>query len=176
MSRYPIYAQKKIVLDAEQLELAGASPNSITYNNSRVLTGGTDPTKTSIANISGITVAGGVAVVVNGSGLLGTVVSSKKRKREIENLPKAEFEKLYLLTPKRFKMNEDETNEIHYGLIAEEVDEIMKECCIYDENGAVTNVQYHKFTAPLISIVQDHNKKILQLESEIQQLKEQLKQ
>ena len=84
MSRYPIYAQKKIVLDAEQLELAGASPNSITYNNSRVLTGGTDPTKTSIANISGITVAGGVAVVVNGSGLLGTVVSSKKRKREIE--------------------------------------------------------------------------------------------
>ena len=45
-------------------------------------------TNTFIAGISGVTVAGGVGVVVDANGHLGTVVSSKRFKEEIKSMDK----------------------------------------------------------------------------------------
>ncbi len=174
MSTYPIYAQKEVVIDSEELNFFGADADSITFNGDRVLTGGDEPLQVSIAQIYGVTSAGATAVVINSAGKLGTVVSSRKRKREIADIDRVDYEKLYALKPKKFKMIDDESNEIHYGLIAEEVDEVMKECCLYNPDGSLSTVQYQKFTGPLISLAQDHAQKIAKLEAELEALKQSL--
>ena len=70
-------------------------------NTIRIGTAGTQ-TNTFIAGISGVTVAGGVAVIVDANGHLGTVVSSARFKDEIKPMDKAS-EAILALKPVTFR-------------------------------------------------------------------------
>jgi hypothetical protein len=91
-------------------------------NTVRIGTVGTH-TSTFIAGISGVTVAGGVGVIVDTNGQLGTVVSSKRFKEEIKPMEKAS-EAIYSLKPVtfRYKQELDPEGILQFGLVAEEVE------------------------------------------------------
>ncbi len=83
---------------------------------------------TFIAGISGTTVAGGVGVVIDSDGHLGTLTSSKRFKEQIKPMDKAS-EAIFALEPVTFhyKHELDPNGIPQFGLIAEEVAEVDPE-------------------------------------------------
>ena len=77
-------------------------------------------TNTYIAGVSGVTVAGGVGVIVGTHGKLGTVVSSERFKDAIKPMDKAS-EAILSLKPVtfRYKQELDRTGTSQFGLVAE---------------------------------------------------------
>ncbi len=120
-----------------------------------------------IRGINGVTVAGATAAVINASGQLGTTVSSRKRKREIEAIPKEDYYRILGIETKRFKMVDDRSDEVYYGAIAEEVVEKIPEMVVLDDEKNPVSIQYEKFIAPLIALVQEQQKRIDTLEMSI---------
>src|SRR5439155_851200 len=88
----------------------------------RIGTKGTQ-THTLIAGISGVTVAGGVGVIIDTNGKLGTVVSSERFKDEVKPMDKAS-EAILALKPVtfRYKQEIDPEGIPQFGLVAEQVD------------------------------------------------------
>jgi hypothetical protein len=78
---------------------------------------------TFIAGISGVTVAGGVAVVIDANGQLGTTTSSARYKQGIKSMDKAS-EAILALKPVtfRYKKELDHKGIPQFGLVAEEVE------------------------------------------------------
>lgn len=85
-----------------------------------------------IAGISGATSTAGIPVLINTSGVLGTTTSSRRFKKDIIDLPNTVVDNLYKLSVRQFKYIEDEQQEIQYGLIAEEVADVMPELVVYE--------------------------------------------
>ena len=90
----------------------------------RIGTRGTH-TNTYIAGISGVTVPGGVGVIVGTNGKLGTVVSSARFKDEIKPMDKAS-EAILAMKPVtfRYKKELDPDGIPQFGLVAEEVEKV----------------------------------------------------
>lgn len=106
--------------------------------------------KTFVAAIAGVTVSSAAAVQINTStGQLGTVVSSRRFKDNIESIDESLSGKIYALNPVSFTYKNTEPEETEYGLIAEEVAEILPDFVIYDDNGDALTVKYQNFL-PLI--------------------------
>lgn len=122
--------------------------------------GNTDQVLCYVSGIYGVTSAGASAAVINSSGKLGTVVSSQKRKRDIEDIGSEEVGKFCRLQPKRFKMNDDPSGELHYGFIAEDVEMLMPDLVVKDEKGAPLTVQYQKLDALHVAAIQSMLKSI----------------
>src|SRR5439155_172439 len=82
-------------------------------------------TNTYIAGISGVTVAGGVGVMVDTNGHLGTVVSSARFKDDIHAMDSAS-EAILSLQPVtfRYKHELDPANIPQFGLVAEQVEKV----------------------------------------------------
>src|SRR5439155_24392422 len=80
---------------------------------------------TFIAGISGVTVAGGVGVIIDTSGHLGTVVSSARFKDRIKPMDKAS-EAILALQPVtfRYKHELDPDGIPQFGLVAEQVEKV----------------------------------------------------
>src|SRR5213596_2365650 len=80
---------------------------------------------TFIAGISGATVGGGVGVIIDANGHLGTVVSSERFKDEIKPMDKAS-EAILALNPVtfRYKHDLDPDRVPQFGLVAEEVEKV----------------------------------------------------
>ncbi len=81
------------------------------------------------AGISGVTVAASVPVVIDANGQMGTVVSSKKYKHDIEPITENRILDLECMS---FKMNNDETNATKYGFIAESVVDIIPDSIVWE--------------------------------------------
>ncbi len=96
-------------------------------------------TKTFIAGITGVPLSG-ATVVVRSTGQLGVVASSERYKQDITALTDAS-DKLGQLRPVSYRYT-NEPDAIHYGLIAEEVDQVMPELVVRDEQGRPESVQY----------------------------------
>ena len=92
----------------------------------RIGTTGTQ-TDTYIAGISGVTVAGGVGVIVDSNGHLGTVVSSARFKEAIKPMDKAS-EAILALKPVTFRYNHelDPAGIPQFGLVAEQVEKSIR--------------------------------------------------
>jgi hypothetical protein len=90
----------------------------------RIGTVGTQ-TNTFIAGISGVTVAGGVAVVIDANGQLGTSTSSARFKDKIKPMDKAS-EAILALKPVtfRYKKELDPDGIPQFGLVAEQVEKV----------------------------------------------------
>ena len=118
-----------------------------------------------IAGITGVTITGGATVLCDGSGQLGTVVSSKKYKEDIEDIPK---EKSILnLRPVQFKYKSDPSKSTAYGFIAEEVEKEFKDLCIYDDLDVLHTVKYHEMPALLLLEIKRLSEKVEELEKRL---------
>ena len=117
-------------------------------------------TNTFIAGISGVTVAGGVGVIVDTNGHLGTVVSSKRFKEEIKPMDKAS-EAILSLEPVtfRYKHELDPDDIPQFGLVAEDVEKVNPDLVAHDEGGKAYTVRYEAVNAMLLNeFLKEHRK------------------
>ena len=115
-------------------------------------------TAATIAGISGATSVGGVAVLVNASGELGTTTSSARFKEDVRDMADAS-DVLRKLRPVVFRYREDavgaeEAKTTQYGLIAEEVEQVAPELVANDLDGKPYSVKYHELPALLLNELQ----------------------
>ena len=105
-----------------------------------------------IAGISGVTVAGGVGVIVDSAGHLGTVVSSERFKDEIKPMDKAS-EVILALKPvtSHYKHELDSDGIPQFGLVAEEVEKVNPDLVARDEERKAYTVRYEAVNAMLLN-------------------------
>ncbi len=102
----------------------------------RIGTNGVHTAGTVIASINGFGSVGGIPVIVNAGGRLGTTTSSVRYKENVRDLG-PESDGLMSLRPVAFQYKKDHEpgGLAQYGLIAEEVAEIYPELVVYDDEG-----------------------------------------
>ena len=108
--------------------------------------------KTFVAGIRGTTVSG-AAVVVSSSGQLGVQSSSRRVKQGIAPMADASAA-LMQLRPVTFRYedaDEDGDKPVQFGLIAEEVAEVLSELVVRDEHGQPETVAYHLLPSLLLN-------------------------
>jgi hypothetical protein len=134
---------------------------------------------TFIAGISGKTVAGGVGVIIDANGHLGTVVSSARFKDAIKPMDKAS-EAILALQPVtfRYKRELDPEGIPQFGLVAEQVEKVNPDLVARDEEGKPYTVRYEAVNAMLLNEflkehrkVEEQGRKEQELEATIAQLK-----
>jgi len=127
--------------------------------------------RTFIAGISGVTVAGGVGVIVDTNGQLGTVVSSERFKDAIKPMDKVS-EAILALKPVTFRYKHDlDTEGIpQFGLVAEEVEKINPALVARDAGGKAYTVRYEAVNAMLLNEFLKEHRKVEQLEKQVEAL------
>jgi hypothetical protein len=108
----------------------------------------------------------GVPVVVDSTGLLGTVVSSIRYKENVEDLKDASSPLLYL-RPVMFNYKSRPGEFKQPGLIAEEVESVMPNLVVYNKEGLVETVKYHDLPVLLLNELQKALKRIEALEEKL---------
>ncbi len=145
---------------------------------SRTIRIGTTPThlRTFVAGISGVTVAGGVGVIVDTNGQLGTVVSSERFKDGIKPMDKAS-EAILALKPVtfRYKHELDPKGIPQFGLVAEEVEKVNPDLVARDEQGKLYTVRYEAVNAMLLNEFLKEHRKVAEQEATITELKAELR-
>jgi hypothetical protein len=136
---------------------------------SRTIRIGEGQTKTFIAGISGATVASGVPVVINAAGQLGTNVSSKRFKKEIQRMEKAS-EAILALKPVMFHYKSDTTDTPQFGLIAEEVAAVNPDLVVRDDQGEIYTVRYDAVNAMLLNEFLKEHKAFLEEHHKVKKL------
>ncbi len=131
---------------------------------------GQDQTETFIDGIAGNPTSGGIAVFVNSSGELGTSTSSRRFKEDIADLG-AVSERLLALRPVSLRYTKQAAGEgerpMEYGLIAEEVAEVLPELVAYDEEGAPYTVRYHLLVPLLLNELQREHGRVGRQEAQL---------
>lgn len=100
--------------------------------------------------------------------------SSRKYKDNIADLKDEDALKLLDLRPVKYDYINIQNGLGCYGLIAEEVAEVMTYPVVYDADGNPDGLDYSKFVPYLIKMAQLHQTRISELERENQNLKERL--
>ena len=138
-------------------------------NTIRIGTKGTQRV-TLIAGISGATVAGGVGVIVDSNGHLGTVVSSERFKEAIKPMDKAS-EAILALKPVtfRYKHELDPEGIPQFGLVAEQVEKVNPDLVARDEQGKAYTVRYEAVNAMLLNEFLKEHRKVEELEATVAQ-------
>ena len=98
-------------------------------------------------------------------------MSSARYKHDILDMGDASS-KLLKLRPVGFRYNNDPTNTVQYGLVAEEVARVYPELVVYGRDGKVETVRYQELAPMLLNELQ---KQDLRLRKEEAQLREQLR-
>jgi trimeric autotransporter adhesin len=123
---------------------------------------------TFIAGIAGTTIANTAAVLISTvTEQLGTVISSRRYKENIHDLDSHDSQKLYNLRPVEFTYKYDEAKQKQFGLIAEEVEEVVPYLVAYNKEGAPETVRYHELPTLLLKEIQRLKLKIDELEGKI---------
>ena len=107
---------------------------------------------TFVAGISGKTAAGGIPVIVNANGKLGTTASSARYKEAIKPMEKAS-EAILALKPVtfRYKQELDPEGIPQFGLVAEEVAKVNPDLVVRDDSGEIYTVRYEAVNAMLLN-------------------------
>ncbi len=136
----------------------------------RIGTNGTQ-NQTFIAGISGVTVAGGVGVIVDANGQLGTVTSSERFKNEIKPMDKAS-EAILELKPVtfRYKHELDPDAIPQFGLVAEQVEKVNPDLVARDEEGKPYTVRYEAVNAMLLNEFLKEHRKVEEMKKQIEVL------
>lgn len=126
--------------------------------------------KTYIAGISGATVAGGVSVVIDAKGRLGTVTSSAQFKDDIKPMDQAS-EALLALQPVtfRYKPALDAEGIPQFGLIAEQVEKVSPDLVARDAEGEVYTVRYEAVNAMLLNEFLKEHRRVEELTARVTQ-------
>ena len=131
-----------------------------------------------IHGIRGVTtaIANAVPVVVDTAGQLGTISSSRRFKEDIADLggiPRA----LQNLRPVSFRYSKpfaDGGKPVQYGLVAEEVADVLPELVAYDAAGQPETVLYHVLPTLLLAEIQRLERERAALESRVEALAREL--
>src|SRR6266498_2248475 len=136
----------------------------------RIGTQGTQ-TATFIAGISGVTVPGGVGVIVGTNGKLGTTTSSARYKEQIKPMDKMS-EAIHSLRPVtfRYKQELDPEGILQFGLVAEEVAKVHPDLVARDEEGKPYTVRYEAVNAMLLNEFLKEHRRVEEQSSEIREL------
>lgn len=94
-------------------------------------------------------------VIIDGTGKLGTIVSSGRFKDDVQPIADelAPLQRLRAVSY-RYKPELGRGSTRQYGLIAEDVAAVMPELAVVDEHGVVQSVRYHVLTPLLLAEVQ----------------------
>jgi uncharacterized coiled-coil protein SlyX len=127
---------------------------------------------TFIAGISGVTVAGGVEVIVGANGHLGTVTSSERYKDGIKPMDKAS-EAILALKPVafRYKHELDPAGIPQFGLVAEQVEKVNPDLVARDEQGKAYTVRYDSVNAMLLNEFLKEHRKVEEQQTTIHELR-----
>jgi hypothetical protein len=128
---------------------------------------------TYVAGVSGVNVTGGATVVVNSSGQLGVVSSSRRYKEDIRSMGNAS-DRLLALRPVRFRYKQADENgqkPEQYGLIAEEVAKVMPELVVYNTKGQPETVAYQTLAPLLLNELQREHSQVAALQAEVSELR-----
>jgi len=133
-------------------------------------------TNTFIAGISGVAVSGGVGVIIDADGHLGTMTSSARYKEAIKPMDKAS-EAILALKPVtfRYKHELDPDGIPQFGLVAEEVAKVDPGLVARDDQGKPYTVCYEAVNAMLLNEFLKEHKKVKKQEADIAQLKSTVK-
>jgi hypothetical protein len=101
----------------------------------------------------------GTDLIIDGSNIVRPKSSSRRYKHNIHTT-NIETEKIYDLTPVDFTWNSTDEND--FGLIAEDVAQILPELCTY-RNGQIEGVKYSQIAVLLLSEVKKLREKLNQL-------------
>jgi trimeric autotransporter adhesin len=129
-----------------------------------------------MAGIIGVTVAGGVGVIVGTDGHLGTTTSSARFKEAIKPMDKAS-EAILALKPVsfRYKKEIDADGIPQFGLVAEDVEKVNPDLVARDEQGKPYTVRYEAVNAMLLNEFLKDHRTVQEQQKEIDALKEELK-
>ncbi len=121
-------------------------------------------TTTVIAGINGTTVAGGVGVIIDTNGKLGTIVSSARYKDAIKPMDRAS-EAILALKPVTFRYKKDLDPDAipQFGLVAEEVEKVNPALVARDEQGKAYTVRYEAVNAMLLNEFLKEHRKVQEL-------------
>ena len=146
------------------------SANAAIGNENSTIRIGSSQAACFIAGIAGTGVSGD-AVVVDINGKLGITLSSERFKHDIQNMGSCSSAILQL-RPVTFIYKDDATNTKQYGLIAEEVNEILPAIVAKDESGIAYTVRYHLLPILLLNELQKQHKIITEQQHKINELEE----
>ncbi len=131
-----------------------------------------------IAGIRGVgtNVGDAVNVVIDSSGQLGTINSSRRFKRDIADMGDASSA-LMSLRPVTFHYKQpsaDGKQRLEYGLIAEEVADFFPDAVTYTPTGEAETIQYYKIDSMLLNEVQKQNREVqkqnLRIEDQLREI------
>jgi len=121
-------------------------------------------------------VASGRAVYVNSDNKMGTLVSSRRFKDQIQPMDKAS-ESILALKPVTFhyKKEVEPNGSIMFGLIAEEVEQVDRELVTRNEKGEPETVRYEAVNAMLLNEFLKEHRTVQEQQKEIDVLRAELK-
>src|SRR5437660_3626680 len=128
-------------------------------------------TNTYIAGISGATVPGGIGVIVDSSGHLGTTTSSARFKDAIKPMDKAS-EAILALKPVTSSYNKelDPQGIQQFRHVADEVEKVNPDLVARDDQGKPYTVRYEAVNAMLLNEFLKEHRKVQDLESTVANL------
>jgi len=119
-----------------------------------------------------VTVAGGVGVIIDTKGHLGTITSSARYKQAIKPMDN-ESEAILSLKPVTFRYKHDLDPEgiPQFGLVAEQVEKVNPDLVARDDEGKPYTVRYEAVNAMLLNEFLKEHRKVETQETTITQLK-----
>jgi hypothetical protein len=117
--------------------------------------GDTAHTRVFLERVRGVTTGVGdaIPVVIDPAGQLGTVSSSRRHKEDIREMGDASA-RLKELRPVTFRYRGQPQGPMQFGLIAEEVAQVLPELVVRDAAGDPETVLYHEMPAMLVNELQ----------------------
>jgi trimeric autotransporter adhesin len=168
-----------VFVGAGALGVAGEG-NTIRIGGTVVGAGESQQNRTFINGIRGVTTASSnaISVLISSTGQLGTVSSSRAVKQDIQDLgPLAD--RLLALRPVAFRYRQhvasDPQTPLEFGLIAEEVAEVLPELVVFDQEGEPETVKYHLLSSLLLAELKDQHDALEEQHGEIAELRRRLR-
>ena len=121
------------------------------------------------------TTRSGSALMIDSSGYIGRTSSLRKYKKDIMSVTDEDAIKGYDLNPITYTSAlEYDLQNTQYGLIAEEVEEVLPNLCTYDTDGNIDGVAYDRVCAILLKQNQLLNERVKELENKLKNLEKSL--
>lgn len=112
--------------------------------------------------------------ISNTDGQLGFNSSTIRRKENLVELNKTDW--IYGLQAYEYNRKDDKNKTLEEGLIAEHVAELNPFYAFFDKEGLPLGIHHSKLVVPIISELQNHERKIISLQKQILELESQIKQ
>lgn len=130
-------------------------------------------TQTFIAGVLGTVITSGQPVMIDSNGKLGVTASSARYKQDVQAMGDASIPlaKLRPVTFRYAQAESDGSRPIRYGLIAEEVAQVMPELVISNASGVAQSVAYDALPSLLLNEYQKQSARLAAVEAELAALR-----